>query len=73
MTDHPTHIAIVELCEGGNIGNHEATVPQMLLILEGEGLVRAGNEPEVKVASGDAVLWRKGERHETVSPGRMKL
>ncbi|QTD42561.1 cupin domain-containing protein [Sporosarcina sp. Te-1] len=72
MTDHPSHIAIVELSEGGNIGYHEATVPQLFLVLEGEGWVRAGNEPEVKVTTGDIVLWRKGEEHQTVSPSGMK-
>ena len=54
------------------VGYHDANVPQMLIIIEGEGWVRAGDDPKVKVTAGNAVLWEKGEGHETTTDKGMK-
>jgi hypothetical protein len=37
--DQPVQIGCMHLEEGGLIGFHQATVPQLLLIVEGEGWV----------------------------------
>ncbi|MEI4770863.1 cupin [Psychrobacillus sp. FJAT-51614] len=59
-------IGCIYLEEDGIIGYHQAVVPQLLLILNGEGYVR--NEEEYfKVIPGDAVFWKKDEWHETKS------
>ncbi|MDV2682925.1 cupin [Alkalihalophilus lindianensis] len=63
--DQPVQIGCMYLEEGGLIGFHQATVPQLLLIIEGEGWVRSDIEEKVKVQKGDAVFWEKGEGHET--------
>ncbi len=55
----------MHLEENGIIGYHEAVVPQLLLIMNGEGFVRGEKEEYFKVQSGDAVFWEKDEWHET--------
>ena len=71
MTDKPAHVGIMQLDEGGIVGYHEATVPQILVVLEGEGWVRTGTDCKVRIAVGDAVLWEKGEGHETSTEKRL--
>jgi quercetin dioxygenase-like cupin family protein len=44
---------------GKKISNHQAVVPQLLLILNGEGYVRNEKDEYFKVESGDAVFWVK--------------
>lgn len=39
----------------------------MLLIVNGEGWVRGEKSGIVKVRTGDAVYWKKGEGHETTT------
>jgi mannose-6-phosphate isomerase-like protein (cupin superfamily) len=51
--------------ENGIIGYHQAVVPQLLIIVEGEGKVRGEEENFISVKSGEAVYWRKDEWHET--------
>ncbi|MFJ7934628.1 cupin [Sporosarcina sp. NPDC096371] len=72
MTKEPSHVGIVHLEEGGIIGYHDAAVPQILLIIDGEGWVRTGNEDKVRVTTGDAVVWEIGEGHETTTTKGMK-
>lgn len=64
-TTAPAQIGCFYLEPGGRIGYHPATVPQLLLVVQGEGWVRAGDGERVPVAAGDAVFWEAGEWHET--------
>lgn len=61
------HIGCMHLQPKGIIGYHEAVVPQLLLIVQGEGLVCGADKMKKKVQSGQAVFWNKGEFHETSS------
>jgi quercetin dioxygenase-like cupin family protein len=57
----------IELEPDGVLGMHPAGVPQLFVVIAGEGTVRTGDgEPEL-VAAGDAVWWDAGEEHETRS------
>jgi hypothetical protein len=38
-TDYPAHIGYVQLDAGGVIGYHQAVIPQLLLVVNGEGEV----------------------------------
>ena len=49
---------------GGGIGRHPAAVPQLFVVVEGDGWVKAGEE-EARVEAGQAVLWEAGEDHES--------
>lgn len=64
-TDQAAHIGCMYLEEQGVIGFHQAVVPQLLLILNGEGYVRGESEDYINVQAGDAIFWNKGEWHET--------
>jgi quercetin dioxygenase-like cupin family protein len=49
----------------GLIGYHQATVSQLLLVLQGTGWVR-GESPERKqIQAGQGAYWEAGEWHET--------
>ena len=65
QTDKPSNIGCMHLDENGIVGYHQAVVPQLLLILNGEGYVRNENDKYFKVEPGDAVFWDKEEWHET--------
>lgn len=64
-TTAPAQISCFYLEAGGVVGYHQATVPQLLLVVSGEGWVRANSEERVPVKAGDAVFWEAGEWHET--------
>lgn len=59
------HIGCMHLQPKGIIGYHEAVVSQLLLIVQGEGLVCGADKKKKKVQPGQAVLWNKGEFHKT--------
>ena len=61
------HIGCMHLQPKGIIGYHEAVVPQLLLIVQGEGLVCGADRQKRKVQPGQAVFWDKGEFHETTT------
>ncbi|WP_079508631.1 cupin [Mesobacillus jeotgali] len=64
-TVNPTHIGFMYLEHDGLIGFHQATMPQLLLIVSGTGFVRGESTEYLKVEPGTAVFWTKGEWHET--------
>jgi quercetin dioxygenase-like cupin family protein len=63
------HVSVVqiELEPDGVLGMHPATVPQLFVVIAGEGTVRSGGSEPQLVAAGDAVWWDAGEEHETRS------
>ncbi|KIL46375.1 cupin domain-containing protein [Jeotgalibacillus campisalis] len=64
-TSSPSMIGCMHLEENGVIGYHQAVMPQLLLIVNGEGEVRCKDEKYSFVTAGDAVFWEKDEWHET--------
>ncbi|WP_010677279.1 cupin domain-containing protein [Bacillus timonensis] len=65
QTSKPANIGCMHLGKNGIVGYHQATVPQLFLVVGGEGHVRSDKEGYIKVESGDAVFWDKDEWHET--------
>ncbi|WP_294741944.1 cupin [uncultured Exiguobacterium sp.] len=65
QTEKVTYIGCIHLDKDGVVGYHQAVVPQLLLIVEGEGLVRGETDDYIKVQCGEAVFWNQGEWHET--------
>jgi quercetin dioxygenase-like cupin family protein len=61
--------AVFRLAAGGRIARHRATVPQILVVLEGEGHVSGADGEFEPIAAGEAVFWSASEEHETVSDG----
>ena len=64
-TEKGAQISCMHLEADGIIGFHKADVPQLLLIVTGEGWVRSDDTSEINIKAGDAVYWEKGEGHET--------
>ncbi|ETT73835.1 hypothetical protein C173_11205 [Paenibacillus sp. FSL R7-277] len=65
QTEGLTHIGCVYLGHQGVIGFHQASCPQLLLIMNGEGVVRGEEAEFTAVSAGQAVFWEQGEWHET--------
>ncbi|MDR7071513.1 cupin [Fictibacillus barbaricus] len=65
QTEKPAHIGCMYLEEGGIIGYHQAVVPQLLLIVSGNGFVRGESGEFIPIKAGEAVFWTMDEFHET--------
>ncbi|MCM3733623.1 cupin [Fictibacillus nanhaiensis] len=65
QTDKPAHIGCMHLEKDGFIGYHQAVVPQLLLVVGGEGFVRGEDDAFHPIKAGEAAFWIKDEYHET--------
>ncbi len=60
-----TQIGCMHLMAGGILGYHQATLPQLFMVIQGEGWVRGQSDVRVRVTPGQAAFWTKGEWHES--------
>ena len=67
LTDKEINIGCMHLDENGIVGYHQAVVPQLLLVVSGQGEVRNEEDTYFTIKPGDAVFWEKDEWHETKS------
>lgn len=59
---------------GGLVGCHPAACPQLFMVVQGSGWVRAGEGGErVPVSAGDAAFWEAGEMRESGSDEGMNV
>jgi quercetin dioxygenase-like cupin family protein len=58
-------IGCIHLGAGGVVGYHPAVVPQLFLVVQGEGWVRGEETDRIRVEAGQAVFWEAGEGHES--------
>ena len=65
LTETRAAISCMYLEENGIIGYHEATVNQILYVVQGECDVCNEKKQYKTLRAGDAVFWEKGEWHET--------
>ena len=49
----------------GVIGYHQAVIPQLFLVVQGEGWVRGESPERTSIQAGQAAYWEKGEWHES--------
>jgi quercetin dioxygenase-like cupin family protein len=59
-----TMIQCAYLEPGGLIGYHQATVPQLFLVVQGEGWVRGQALERTRIQAGQGAYWEEGEWHE---------
>ena len=59
------HVSRIVLEPGGRVGRHPAASAQLLVVVEGSGVVSGADGAERPVEAGAAVLWDAGEEHET--------
>jgi quercetin dioxygenase-like cupin family protein len=57
-------VSCAYLSTDGVIGYHQATIPQLFLVVQGEGWVRAETSDRTFIKAGQAAYWEKGEWHE---------
>lgn len=67
ITEKPAHVGCMYLAANGIVGLHQATSPQLLIVVSGQGWVRSDSQEGIKISTGDAVFWVTGEWHETKS------
>src|ERR671919_459938 len=48
---------------GGIIGYHQATLPQLFLVVQGQGWVRGESPERFSIQTGQAAYWEKEEWH----------
>jgi quercetin dioxygenase-like cupin family protein len=58
-------VSCAYLGTGGRIGYHQATIPQLFLVVKGEGWVRSETSEKTSIKAGQAAYWEKGEWHES--------
>jgi quercetin dioxygenase-like cupin family protein len=57
-------INCAHLSAGGIIGYHRSTLPQLFLVVQGQGWVR-GEAARISIQAGQAAYWETGEWHES--------
>lgn len=58
-------VGCAHLHADGLIGFHEATVPQLFLVVAGGGWVRGAESERTPIRAGQAAFWTAGEWHES--------
>ncbi|KIL51492.1 cupin domain protein [Jeotgalibacillus alimentarius] len=66
-SDGEIKTSLITLEAHGIIGFHQTAVPQLMMVLSGEGKVCGENRVYKPVQKGHVVYWGKGEWHETLS------
>lgn len=65
--DGSVQMGCFHLGPGGVIGYHQATMPQLFLVVQGAGWVRGEGPERRPIAPGQAAFWTGGEWHESGS------
>jgi quercetin dioxygenase-like cupin family protein len=66
-------VGVIHLGPRGRLGRHAATVPQLMMVASGYGYTRGQQAELQRIGPGDAVLWTRGEEHETWTDAGMTL
>jgi len=66
-TVEPANIGFIYIEPGGVVGMHEAPVPQLFIVIQGEGWICGENQEKIILKVGEGVLWQTGEAHESGS------
>lgn len=61
----------MHLGEGGLIGGHEAGVPQMFIVVSGEGWVIGKDGIRHSIQEEQLAIWEEGDCHETSTDSGM--
>jgi quercetin dioxygenase-like cupin family protein len=64
----PAQIIVMTLDRDGQIGFHQATVPQLFVVVRGAGWVCGESRERSAIAAGEAALWNAGEWHAAGTP-----
>lgn len=64
-TAEPAQVSCFHLGPKGVVGYHQATIPQLLAVVQGEGWVRGQDSERRPITAGQAAYWVGGEWHES--------
>lgn len=62
-TESHTNIGFINIEQGGIVGYHKAAVPQLFLVIKGEGWIEGEDNKRITLTSGEGVFWNKDEGH----------
>lgn len=62
-TEEPNTIGFIHIEQGGVVGFHIAPVPQLFIVIQGEGWIEGEDKTKITLKSGEGVFWEKGEGH----------
>lgn len=60
-------LGCIYIAPSGHVGRHPASVPQLFLVVAGEGWVSGADGVRVPIHVGRAAFWEPGEEHESGS------
>lgn len=49
------------------VGLHEAPIPQLFIVINGEGWISGEDGEKITIKTGQGVLWHQGHAHESGS------
>lgn len=58
------HVGCMHIGAGGVVGYHQATTPQLFLVVDGTGWVTSADRVQHLITAGQAAFWAGGEWHE---------
>jgi mannose-6-phosphate isomerase-like protein (cupin superfamily) len=64
---------VIEVGPGGVVGRHPAGVAQLFVVVSGSGWVSGADGVRETIHSAEAVLWERGEEHESGSEEGMTV
>lgn len=56
-------VGCMHIAPGGHVGRHEATEPQVFMVISGSGWVEGADGRRVSIETGWAACWATGELH----------
>lgn len=59
------HISCMHIGPKGVVGYHQAAIPQLFLVVQGEGWMGGKTTERYRIRGGQAVYWEKAEWHES--------
>jgi quercetin dioxygenase-like cupin family protein len=59
------HVGCMYIDANGLVGLHQASTPQLFLVVSGEGVVKGEEGREYFIEAGFAAFWEAGEWHES--------
>jgi quercetin dioxygenase-like cupin family protein len=61
------HVVVIEIAPGGVVGRHPTGGFQLFTVVRGVGWVSGSDGERTSIRAGEAVLWERGEEHESGS------
>lgn len=62
-TEEATNIGLMHIEPNGVVGYHQAPVPQLYIVVAGEGWIEGNDKKRILLKAGEGVFWEEGEGH----------